>query len=73
MLGSMATLRFRNLNQNTIRELRARAAKHGRSLAEEAVEILKTELDRLWENDPEFRRALRKDAARRRGKNRPSG
>ncbi|HET9308846.1 MAG TPA: hypothetical protein VFO46_22730 [Candidatus Sulfotelmatobacter sp.] len=64
----MATLRVRGLNETTMRELRARAAKHGRSVAAEALEILETELDRMLKNDPEFRGALRKDATRRRGR-----
>jgi len=68
MLGSMATLRVRGLNETTMRELRARAAKHGRSLSAEVLEILETELDRMLKNDPEFRRLVREDAARRRAK-----
>ena len=73
MLGSMATLRVRNLDETTMRELRARAAKHRRSVANEALEILETELDRMLKNDPEFRRLVREDAARRRAKQRRSG
>ena len=72
MLGSMNTLKVRNLNETTTRELRARAARHSRSVAEEAVEILETELDHALKNDPEFRTAVEKDAAKRRGKQRRS-
>ena len=73
MLGSMATLRVRGLNETTMRELRARAAKRGRSVADEALEILETELEHMLKYDPEFRRAVQKDVARRRGRRRRSG
>lgn len=73
MLGSMATLRVRGLNETTMRELRSRAAKHGRSVADEALEILETELDRMLKNDPEFRRLVQEDAGWRRAKQRRSG
>jgi plasmid stability protein len=69
----MATLRVRNLDETMMRELRARAAKHRRSLSAEVLEILETELDRMLKNDPEFRRLVREDSARRRAKQRRSG
>lgn len=47
----MARLTVRNLDEATMRELRLRAAENGRTVADEAHEILKAELSGVLEND----------------------
>ena len=42
----MGSILIRRLDENTKRRLRARAARHGRSMEAEACEILKCELSR---------------------------
>jgi len=49
MINSMARFTIRNLDEDTIRGLKARAVINGRSVAEEAHEILKAELSESLE------------------------
>jgi len=50
----MATILIRRLDDGTKRKLRARAAKYGRSMEEEAREILKCELARAAPTSPNW-------------------
>ena len=46
IIDCMASITIRNLEENTKRKLKVRAAENGRSMEQEAREILKSELER---------------------------
>jgi antitoxin FitA len=55
----MASITIRRLPETTKRKLRIRAAKNGRSMEQEAREILKNELSRSPETGKDLVRAVR--------------
>jgi plasmid stability protein len=59
----MASLTIRQLEETTKRKLRLRAAQHGRSMEQEAREILKAELSKP-EEQPDLVAAIRKRFAK---------
>jgi plasmid stability protein len=60
----MASITIRKLEETTKRKLRMRAARHGRSMEQEAREILKSELDRPAEKTEDLGQAIRRRFAR---------
>jgi antitoxin FitA len=54
----MASILIRQLGENTKRQLRMRAARHGRSMEQEAREILKAELSRPEEPPKDLGKAI---------------
>jgi antitoxin FitA len=59
----MASITIRQLEENTKRKLRIRAARHGRSMEQEAREILKTALS-MPDEQPDLAEAIRRRFAR---------
>jgi plasmid stability protein len=59
----MASITIRQLEENTKRKLRMRAARHGRSMEQEAREILKTALNQP-EEQPDLAEAIRRRFAK---------
>ena len=55
----MASITIRQLAETTKRKLRVRAAQHGRSMEQEAREILKAELNRTDEPPRDLGKAIR--------------
>ena len=55
----MASITIRQLPENTKRKLRIRAAKNGRSMEQEAREILKCELSKAPESGKDLVKAIR--------------
>ncbi len=55
----MASITIRQLEEATKRKLRIRAAKHGRSMEQEAREILKRELNKPEERPRDLGKAIR--------------
>ena len=55
----MASITIRNLDDDLKRRLRIRAAEHGRSMEEEARQILKDELSDRYRSGAELVRAIR--------------
>ena len=55
----MASITIRQLEETTKRNLRIRAARHGRSMEQEAREILKTELSKVEEEPKDIGKAIR--------------
>ena len=55
----MASLTIRQLEENTKRKLRMRAARHGRSMEQEAREILKSALSQPEEQPKDLGKAIR--------------
>jgi plasmid stability protein len=55
----MASITIRKLEETTKRKLRMRAARHGRSMEQEAREILKSALSRDEEEPTDLREAIR--------------
>ena len=53
----MASLTIRNLDESVKKRLRKRAREHGRSMSEEAGEILKRAI--LAQNEPSLAKAIR--------------
>lgn len=60
----MASITIRQLEETTKRKLRMRAARHGRSMEQEAREILKSALSRPEEEHPDLGEAIRRRFAR---------
>ncbi len=56
----MATLTIRQLDERTKARLRVRAAHHGRSMEEEAREILRSALTRVRAEKPNLAESIRK-------------
>lgn len=56
----MASITIRQLPETTKRKLRIRAAKHGRSMEQEAREILKTALKEREEQPKDLAEAIRR-------------
>lgn len=56
----MASITIRQLPENTKRKLRIRAAKHGRSMEQEAREILKVELNRPIQSGKDLVESIRR-------------
>ena len=59
-IASMATLTIRQLDQKTKTRLRARAAHHGRSMEEEAREILRSALTASFPSKGNLADAIRR-------------
>ncbi|HEX9112201.1 MAG TPA: hypothetical protein VF845_12035 [Terriglobales bacterium] len=59
----MASITIRQLEETTKRKLRIRAARHGRSMEQEAREILKTALSQP-EEQPDLAEAIRRRFAK---------
>jgi antitoxin FitA len=59
----MASITIRQLEETTKRKLRIRAARHGRSMEQEAREILKTALSQT-EEQPDLVEAIRRRFAK---------
>jgi antitoxin FitA len=59
----MASITIRRLEENTKRKLRIRAARHGRSMEQEAREILKSALSQP-EEQPDLAEAIRRRFAK---------
>jgi plasmid stability protein len=59
----MASITIRQLEENSKRKLRMRAAQHGRSMEQEAREILKTALSQP-EEQPDLAEAIRRRFAK---------
>jgi plasmid stability protein len=55
----MASITIRQLPETTKRKLRIRAAHHGRSMEQEAREILKSELNRPEDQPKDLGKAIR--------------
>jgi len=55
----MASITIRRLEESTKRKLRIRAAQHGRSMEQEAREILKAELGKPQEPPKDLGKAIR--------------
>jgi plasmid stability protein len=55
----MASITIRQLEENTKRKLRIRAARHGRSMEQEAREILKSALSQAEEPPKDLGKAIR--------------
>lgn len=55
----MASITIRQLEETTKRKLRLRAARHGRSMEQEAREILKAELSKPDEQPKDLGKAIR--------------
>lgn len=55
----MASITIRRLEETTKRKLRMRAARHGRSMEQEAREILKAELSKPDEQPEDLGKAIR--------------
>jgi len=55
----MASITIRQLEETTKRNLRIRAARHGRSMEQEAREILKAELSKVEEEPKDIGKAIR--------------
>jgi antitoxin FitA len=55
----MASITIRKLEETTKRKLRMRAARHGRSMEQEAREILKSALSRAEEEPTDLGEAIR--------------
>lgn len=60
----MASITIRQLPENTKRRLRIRAARNGRSMEQEAREILKTALTQSEPPPPDLGEAIRRRFAR---------
>ena len=60
----MATITIRQLEENTKRKLRIRAARHGRSMEQEAREILKSALSQPEEQPKDLVEAIRRRFAK---------
>lgn len=56
----MASILIRRLGENTKRQLRMRAARHGRSMEQEAREILKSALSQPEEQPEDLVEAIRR-------------
>jgi plasmid stability protein len=56
----MASITIRKLEETTKRKLRMRAARHGRSMEQEAREILKSALNRAEDSPPDLGEAIRR-------------
>jgi plasmid stability protein len=56
----MASITIRQLEENTKRKLRMRAARHGRSMEQEAREILKSALNQPEERPKNLAEEIRK-------------
>jgi antitoxin FitA len=54
----MASITIRQLEESTKRKLRLRAAQHGRSMEQEAREILKAELSRVEQPPKDLGKAI---------------
>jgi antitoxin FitA len=63
IIDCMASITIRQLEETTKRKLRLRAAKHGRSMEEEAREILKTAVNQP-EEQPDLGEAIRRRFAK---------
>ena len=59
IIDAMASITIRQLEETTKRKLRMRAARHGRSMEQEAREILKAELNRVEEPPKDLGKAIR--------------
>lgn len=59
IIDCMASITIRQLPETTKRKLRIRAAQHGRSMEQEAREILQTELAKTAEYPKDIVRAIR--------------
>ncbi len=55
----MASITIRQLEETTKRNLRIRAARHGRSMEQEAREILKAELSKVEDEPKDIGKAIR--------------
>jgi len=55
----MASITIRQLEETTKRNLRIRAARHGRSMEQEAREILKAELNKAEDEPKDIGKAIR--------------
>jgi plasmid stability protein len=55
----MASITIRNLDDDLKRRLRVRAAEHGRSMEEEARQILKDELNQKYKTSADILRQIR--------------
>jgi plasmid stability protein len=55
----MASITIRQLEETTKRKLRIRAARHGRSMEQEAREILKAELGKAEDEPKDIGKAIR--------------
>jgi antitoxin FitA len=60
----MATITIRQLEETTKRRLRIRAARHGRSMEQEAREILKAELGKPEDPPEDLGEAIRRRFAK---------
>jgi plasmid stability protein len=60
----MASITIRQLEENTKRKLRMRAARHGRSMEQEAREILKSALSQSEEQPKDLVEAIRRRFAK---------
>jgi len=60
----MATITIRQLEENTKRKLRMRAARHGRSMEQEAREILKSALSQPEEQSKDLVESIRRRFAK---------
>jgi antitoxin FitA len=60
----MASITIRQLEENTKRKLRIRAARHGRSMEQEAREILKSALSQPEEQPKDLVEAIRRRFAK---------
>ena len=60
----MASITIRQLEENTKRKLRMRAARHGRSMEQEAREILKSALSQPEEQPQDLVEAIRRRFAK---------
>lgn len=56
----MASITIRNLEESTKRKLKVRAAMHGRSMEQEAREILKSELAKRPQTGADLAESIRK-------------
>jgi plasmid stability protein len=59
IIDCMASITIRQLPETTKRKLKIRAAEHGRSMEQEAREILKAELDRPPRSGKDLVKAIR--------------
>jgi len=64
IIDCMASITIRQLPETTKRKLRIRAAQHGRSMEQEAREILKSELNRPEDQPKDLAEAIRRRFAR---------
>ena len=60
----MASITIRQLEENTKRKLRMRAARHGRSMEQEAREILKSALSQPEEQSKDLVESIRRRFAK---------